>query len=337
MCNMTQARRVRSHRAFTLVELLVVVSVIALLISILLPSLRKAREQAKRVVCAANLNSFGDGFFGYATENRDYLCSGSFDAEIDNGRDGPVDKVGWVADLVNQGYAYPAEQLCPSNIAKVNQKLGTGPSGHYGHVFSNGDDYTTWELIDDRIRRGYNTNYTQSWYMGRSEMFDAPRPGSNPRRLSDTVGPLRLTFMLNVSPSRVPLLGDGGLEDVPPEGDTYLGGLPLGPRTVKSMTDGPYSPRFRPQNYTDFGPAHGYSSTRAHYPVDTNADRANILFGDGHVGVFIDKVIDGKRDGQFTIVPSSPEGEYVQLDVDAQVFDGVLSLGRRSKHNNIRQ
>ncbi len=67
----------RSGRCgFTLVELLVVVSIIALLIAILVPSLRNAREQSKAAVCLAQFRVLGQGLTMYALDNQDVMVPG---------------------------------------------------------------------------------------------------------------------------------------------------------------------------------------------------------------------------------------------------------------------
>ena len=69
----TESRRGGPSGAFTLIELLVVVAIIALLISILLPSLARAREQSKASVCKSNLHQLGLAVTYYTQDTRERL------------------------------------------------------------------------------------------------------------------------------------------------------------------------------------------------------------------------------------------------------------------------
>ena len=69
----------RSHHrlyAFTLIEVLVVISIISLLISILLPSLGRVRDQVRKVICSSNLHDIGIAIHAYAVDFDDTIPFG---------------------------------------------------------------------------------------------------------------------------------------------------------------------------------------------------------------------------------------------------------------------
>ncbi len=115
--------------SFTLIELLVVIAIIAVLMSMLLPSLTKSRDMARRAGCSSNMKQVGVGFTSYAGDFGGFLPA-------KGGGDGPY----WYNNLQLNGYTGPSPKgwhpsgagaraigiwACPAS------SLGISPSDSY--------------------------------------------------------------------------------------------------------------------------------------------------------------------------------------------------------------
>jgi prepilin-type N-terminal cleavage/methylation domain-containing protein/prepilin-type processing-associated H-X9-DG protein len=106
----------RTRAAFSLIEVLVVIGIIALLLGLLLPTMRGVRERAKSIQCASQLRQLGTGFYTYAAQNHGELPSWSNWHVV--GGDGTGDDEagpGWTEELA-PFYSQPLSGVydCPS-------------------------------------------------------------------------------------------------------------------------------------------------------------------------------------------------------------------------------
>lgn len=186
--------RHRKH-AFTLVELLVVIGIIALLIAILLPVLGKAREASQKTACLSNLRQLGAVMQIYATENHDVIPIGyieekqfSYVVNWNNGNGTMVTLMGLLiqANIIKEGKPF----FCPTEQDKMFMYETVENPWPFGKIPI--DPHLTTPMPgSNHTRFGYNTRPATDWlcYLGKPNPVEWPKKSQlkNKALLADLV------------------------------------------------------------------------------------------------------------------------------------------------------
>ena len=272
--------RTRRAYGFTLVELLVVISIIALLVAITVPAISAARESARMTACKHNQHQLWVGLSSQADRTGKF-CSGAFSWR----NDGAVTEIGWVADSVKQGIL-PGQLLCPSSPRHLSETYDdlmnlpdiatitaatclpeNSAKGSIGTTLPSGETLVNpcRKILDmpgmavaDRLalvqsqvyEQGFNTNYVASWFLVRSgpSLKDGQLNSNTACAASigerhSTLGPLqRARAEVGRVPQNIlPLLACGGRSGVGPMQHS-IGRSAAGQELADSYTDGPVDP-----------------------------------------------------------------------------------------------
>jgi prepilin-type N-terminal cleavage/methylation domain-containing protein len=244
--------------AFTLVELLVVISIIALLISILLPSLAGARDLAKAATCMSNLKRLGTSASIYLAENNGRF----FPFRLKRAQPGGE-------TYVNEwGRAKPRWQWFLSTgtgppISPEPYEIPFGDGPENGTTIMDNNYFVCPNLRGPYLRDIRNGAYGYNWhYLGNSLTVDTPQGGGQ-MFANFPVSELRIK-----APASTVIFGDSRGADSPHGRHSYT----LDPPRLATEA-----------NATKFGPQAPRDGPIAHSPAEArHRDRAAMVFVDSH-------------------------------------------------------